>query len=112
MIFPRIEITEDIPEQYGGQFIPPWTIKIRPKYKDDAGLIAHEIEHFKQFIRTLGLHAILYNFVDKYKLLAEVKAYKVQLKYPCGNALVFADFISTKYNLAITKEEALKLLIG
>jgi hypothetical protein len=85
-------------------------ILIHPDYKDDIGLLAHEKEHVKQWFRTLGLHSFLYLLSDRYKLWAEVQAYRVQLKHSPGNEERFARFIAEKYGLDITIAEALELL--
>ena len=85
-------------------------IFIRPEYKDDQGLIEHEKVHRWQWVRTLGLHSFLYLLSDKYKLAAEVEAYKVQLVYSPGNQLRFAGFIAEKYGLNVSINKALELL--
>ena len=87
-------------------------IFIRPEHRNDAGLLAHEKVHVRQWWRTLGLHSFLYLFSKAYKLRAEVEAYKVQAKYAKGHDPMptYAHFIATKYNLNITEEEALALL--
>lgn len=83
---------------------------IRPEYKDDIGLREHEMTHVKQWFASLGLHSFLYLFCAKYKLWAEVQAYKVQLKYSPGREALFAGFIANRYGLDISQEEALRLL--
>lgn len=93
-----------------------FVVRIKETYKDDKGLLAHEIVHVKQWFLTLGLHSLLYRFSKSYRYLAEIKAYRKQLTYVQGNeksdvALIFAKFISTRYNLNVTKEEAFKDLI-
>lgn len=104
---------------YTDRFIPVWAagcargpfIFIRPRYKDDAGLLAHERVHVKQWLRTFGLHGLLYLLSDKYKLGAEVQAYKAQAAcYPDDRRPAFAKFISENYGLAITPAAALELL--
>lgn len=56
-------------------------IFIRPEFKGDAGLPAHEQTHVKQWFRTLGLHLFLYLLSDRYKLDCEVKCYREQAKH-------------------------------
>ena len=101
------------------RFIPSWAagcafgpiVLIRPKYKDDKGLVAHELMHVKQWVFTFGIHGFLYLLSDVYKLWAEVQAYKKQATYYDDDRLpMFAGFISTRYDLNITPENALKLL--
>lgn len=100
-------------------FIPKWAagcangplIFIRPKYKDDLGLLAHEKMHVWQWYRTFGVHSLLYLFSKKYKLAAEVEAYKEQAKhYTDDRSLRFAGFIARDYGLNISVEDAYKLL--
>lgn len=86
-------------------------IFIRPQYKDDAGLLAHEQTHVKQWLRTLGLHSFMYLLSDSYKLASEVEAYKEQAKhYPDDRMPLFAKYISDDYGLSVTAIDALKLL--
>jgi len=85
-------------------------IRVVEKYKDDEGLLEHELQHCRQFYRTLGIHGLLYKFSKKYRYEAEVEAYRIQLKY-CQDKKAsirkFAEFLSTKYNLDVTKTKAL-----
>ena len=100
--------------------VPKWAagcargplIFIRPQYKGDAGLVAHEQVHVRQaFIGLFIVHAWLYLLSDRYKLWCEVAAYKEQAKHYADDRLPqFAGFISHNYGLSITHQEALKLL--
>ncbi len=75
---------------YTNKFIPSGSagcargpcIFIRPDHRGDAGLLAHEQVHVSQWWRTLGLHSLLYLVSKKYRLAAEVEAYRKQLEYP------------------------------
>jgi hypothetical protein len=140
MVPALIRYTDDMPAWMGG-YAKWFYIAIRPKYKDDKGIHAHELEHVKQWwIVTLLTAAIicglvwytqaptvyynyalispmvlglLYDSVDKVKLWCEVWAYKAQLKhYSDDRTPLFAKFIAKDYGLKITEEEALKLLRG
>lgn len=89
-------------------------IKIQKSYKDDIGLLEHELTHSRQFYRTLGISAILYQF-KTWRYEYELKAYRVQLKYAHNKdwaAGKFAGFIANRYNIAVdvakVKEELLK----
>lgn len=89
--------TDKIAEGFAGCANGP-IIRIRPKYRADKGLLAHEIVHVKQFYRTFGMHGILYLLSEKYRFNAEVEAYREQTRY--GLSLVHAaTFIVTKYRL-------------
>ena len=85
-------------------------IFIRPEYRNDAGLLAHEKTHRAQWFLTFGLHSFLYLLFDFYKLDSEVEAFRVQLKHSPGREALFAKFIAEDYDLDITQAEALELL--
>ena len=79
-------------------------IFIRPKYKDDIGLLKHEKVHRWQWIFTLSIHSFLYLLVKRYRLWSEVMAYKKQLQYPPANGRdsyrrKYAHYIATNYGL-------------
>lgn len=113
-MFYSLKYTHDVPASFAG-YTWLWIIKIRPEYKDDKGLLAHEKTHVWQFWRTCGLHIFL-RLLDWYKLKIEVEAYSEQLCWPPANndpdhyRKIYAGFIATKYGLDITEEEAYKLL--
>jgi hypothetical protein len=107
--------TDNLPERFGGLFCGLW-IKIRPKYKHDLGLLEHELTHARQFWRTLGLYAILYQF-RSWRLKFEVEGYRVQEQfYPRVDKqyyrLLFATFLAEKYHLKISVGEAYDALWG
>lgn len=107
-----IYINAFIPDEFAGITIGPISF-IRPQYKDDSGLKAHEIVHQKQFWRTLGFGVPLWYLLSKkYRLKCELEAYKVQMQDPIRpiSAIKAADLLSSRYRLNITFEEALKLL--
>lgn len=99
-----------IPSKFSGLAIGPF-ILIRPSHKDNKGLLEHEKVHVRQFWRTAGMHGIIYKLSKQYRLKCEVEAYKEQMKYQTTDKrAVFAGFISTKYGLDITQEQAIELL--
>ena len=107
-----LSYTSRIPTKFGGLARGPF-VKIRPKYMNDIGLHHHEMTHVKQWYRTFGFHGLLYKYNHDYKLKAEVEAYKVQLKHceqPKYNIYLFADYITKKYGLDVSRDEALQLL--
>lgn len=86
-------------------------IFIHPDYRHDKGLLEHEKVHRKQWLRTIGLHGLLYRFVPEYRLAAEIEAFREQAKhYPDDRMPRFAELIASNYKLKITAENALKLL--
>lgn len=99
-----------IPKQHQACTRGP-VILIRPEYKGDNGLLEHEKVHRRQWLRTFGLHSLLYIFVPDYRLEAEVEAFREQLKhYPDDRRQRFAELIAENYGLDITPDEALALL--
>lgn len=109
MFYKVIYTNKLIPAKFAAKTIGP-IILMRPQYKDDTGLLEHEKVHVRQFWSTLGLFGIPYYFSKKYRLKYELEAYKEQLKYyKEDKRSLFAYYLSTKYDLDITHEEALKL---
>jgi hypothetical protein len=107
----KLEYTDNLPEGKAGQ-AKFWFIKIRPSYKDDIGLLNHEIEHVRQFWRYgLLVHQVLYPLSKQYRLKCEVEAYKIQLKYYTDDRTeLFAEFICNNYSLNVEKEDVIKML--
>lgn len=109
-------------------------IRINPKYKNNAGLIAHEEMHIKQWywcmfpmlilcviawfcgyqhigfygaIAAVFLKGLLYTFVPMVRLAFEVQAYRKQLIIVGPQYLEsFAKAITNDYDLNITLDEA------
>ena len=87
-------------------------ILILKKYKDDKGLHEHEKTHVKQWWKMgLLIHSLLYKFNKKYRYKCELEAYGVQMRYSNYPEL-YAKYISTRYNLDVSYEEALRNLKG
>lgn len=77
-------------------------ISIVEKYKDDRGLLEHELQHCRQFYRTFTLHGFLYRFISKYRYAMEIECYRIQLTFAKDyeSALNhFANFLATRYKL-------------
>lgn len=90
-------------------------VRIKTEYKDDEGILQHELCHCEQWYKTLGLHSLLYPLSKTYRLNSEVAAYKVQLKYcsdKADGAERFAERICRDYGLDVTvvKEDVIKML--
>ena len=86
-------------------------IFIRPRYKDDKGLLEHEKVHVRQWFRTLGLHGFIYALSKRYRLKCEVEAYKEQLKhYPEDKTVLFAGYIAMFYGLHLSESSVVELL--
>ena len=82
------------------------------RIRHDERILRHEAEHVRQWRCTLGLHSLLYLLVKSYRLYAEVRAYREQLKYlPAINHAeqsrkLYAGFITRDYGLDMSVEEA------
>lgn len=55
-----------------------FTIRVKPRYRNDLSVITHEVAHVKQIMRTSGFHYLFYNFSDKYRYKSELEAYANQ----------------------------------
>ena len=73
-------ITNWMPERFAGYHIVD-IVLIRPDYKDDEGLIQHELTHVKQNLRTLFWSGIKQYWDKNHKLNRECEAYAIQLQY-------------------------------
>lgn len=88
---------------------------INKAYKNDEGLLQHELTHVKQFYKYMIIPFCILGYTNKYKLKFEVEAYKVQLGY-CSKELKeyylnkYAELIANTYGLPISKAEAILLL--
>jgi hypothetical protein len=100
-----------VPEGSAGATRGP-VIFIRPEKRGDEGLYRHELAHVRQSLAgLLVVHALLYLLVPRYRLWAEVQAYREQSRYYLEDRIpLFARFIAEKYRLNITAAEAEKLL--
>jgi hypothetical protein len=102
-------IFDDINEEYDKM-----DFNILKKYKNDRGLLEHELQHCRQFYRTLGIHAVLYKLSANYRYKAELECYRVQLRYAKSSFTAvkyFTKYLTTRYNLkldAATVEKDLK----
>lgn len=98
-----------IPKRFAATTYGPF-IFIRPEKKSDAGLLAHEQTHVRQFWRN-PFFGIAYCLSKEARLKYEVEAYREQLKFSPDKADAFALALSTKYGLDITKDEAFVRLL-
>lgn len=111
MQWPKLTIyTDRLPEWAGGQARGPLVL-IRPRYRNDSGLHAHEAEHVRQWyiawaictalvlpvaaalgageawmivLSSLGMtaHGALYHLVRRYRAWCEARAYAIQAQHP------------------------------
>ena len=80
-------------------------IQIATKYKEDEGILRHELTHAKQYGNLFWLHLLLSNF-DRYILYIELDAYREQIKaYNYKNQedylWIIETLISEKYGINI-----------
>ena len=93
-------------------------ITIVKRYKDDKGLLAHELEHAKQFyLHGLIIHKYLYKFWKYYRFWCELKAYARQWKVSNGDEKLKDLFVlrielcyNLNYSRSYIKEKFNKLL--
>lgn len=142
MRYPSLTIyTDKLPEDVGGCANGP-VVRIRTKYRDDTGIHAHEAEHVRQWwmgvligvlaaltilsipsvwsawwplalIAGCALHPLAYGLLPRYRLWAEARAYRIQIKhYPDDRARLFAGFLASRYGLNISIEEAANALLN
>jgi hypothetical protein len=99
-----------IPKKFAAMTRGPFVL-IRPDYKQDKGLLEHELIHVKQWWKNPLFHALRYKFSTKYRLQCELEAYKHQLKfYENDNIYLFASYIVNKYKVNSSLSEVVKLL--
>lgn len=79
-------------------------IKIRPKYRDDFGILMHELRHVEQFYLSKGLHYWKYRDDEWYRLRSEAKAFAIQLHFTPGRYNYFLQMLTDNYELTQTSE--------
>jgi hypothetical protein len=99
-----------IPARFAGTTSGPFVF-IRPEFKNDIGLLNHELVHVKQFWKN-PLMSLLYQFSKTYRLRYEAEAYKTQLEYAPGRLDLFAGFLVSNYNLQITLDQARQAILS
>lgn len=58
-----------------------FVILIRPEFKGDEGLLAHEMVHTEQVLRTKGLHIIKMLVSKEYRFESEAEAYATSVNH-------------------------------
>jgi len=125
-IFPVfISYTEDMNLPWQAGYASGPRVYLLPHYRNDVGMLAHEIQHARQWYKSVGTHGIIKSLSDNYKLAIEVEAYAVQyLSYgrvdrsiehmvdnaPMGKVPLYAMWISTHYGLKIDAVSAQVML--
>ena len=101
-----------IPARFAGVTVGPMVF-IRPSYRDDAGLHAHELTHARQFWRSAGILGLLWMISKSWRLRLEVEAYRAQLDADDQRAsreIIFSGYLATRYGLGISQDQALELI--
>jgi len=135
MNFPHITIyTDNLPEDVGGD-ARLFIVRIKNKYRDDAGIHRHEYTHVNQFWAMLILfitlvcltvyicdydqsylalslfgisfHALLYITIKDYRLYCEASAYAAQTMPDKSDLDVMARRLTSyRYNLGLSVSDA------
>ena len=92
------------------QAISVWpVILVLPDQAGNAGLIEHEMVHYREQAWIAPLWWLRYALSKSFRLEAEVRAYKRQIKVG-GISRLTAAAMLLNYGLDITLEQALQLL--
>lgn len=102
--------TNWLPARFDGFTIGPLSL-IRPAFRDDAGLQAHEAVHRAQFVGN-PLMGLLYLFSARHRLAAEAAAYHAQLIHQPEALDKFAQLLATDYRLDITRQQAKEAILA
>jgi hypothetical protein len=112
MIPKRVIYTNAMDNKYGGycKYYPfRCEISLRPKYKDDKGILEHEKAHARQYGRLFWIHSGLGMVSGWYRLLIELEAYREQVKaYSYKSSKEYEWIVRAlrdKYRLNISENE-------
>ena len=137
MKLPHLVIyTDRLPDGVAGAANGP-LVRIRPACRSDAGLHAHEYRHVQQWYQaaamtaamlaclamasglpwwqllpaSLASHPLAYLLWPRYRLWAELEAYRVQMRYGLSAGLAAARLASPVYTLGLSPAQARALLL-
>ena len=96
--------TDKIREPYDAFTAWPF-IFIRPEYKDDQALIAHERVHYESMAWVTPFWWLCYALSKSFRWAQEVKAYRVQIAAG-GISLEDATYMLCTYKTGHTSEQA------
>lgn len=105
-------IKTNLPRLFGawGLTVAPF-IFVVPEHANDQPLIEHELVHYREQLRWLVVPWwIAYLVSRKFRLNAELRAYRVQISLGGCTVDEAARWLSTLYWLRISQDEAKKLL--
>ncbi|MFW0755462.1 hypothetical protein ACN1C3_12040 [Pseudomonas sp. H11T01] len=130
-----LKYADNLSDKFGGEKYGP-LIKIRPKHKEDPGLLVHQKTHVRQwytvmatllviavagwmsvtplFLSLAGLapfgHQLLYRYVRSYRRWCEVRAYHQIAAGGYTNKEFAVNALVEKYDLGLNINEARALL--
>ena len=84
-------------------------IFIRPEYKDNAAMIAHEMVHYKDMAWITPFWWLRYTFSKSFRWAQEVEAYRVQIAMGGITAPGAAELL-VQYDTGHTYDQALAAL--
>lgn len=139
MKLPHLVIyTDHLPDGVAGAANGP-LIRIRPAYRSDAGIHAHEYQHVIQWYQEgmagmlvlallalvggghwplalaiapagMATHPLGYALCASHRLWCEVQAYQVQMRHGLSLDDAVARLMSPRYKLGLRRQDALRLL--
>lgn len=139
MKLPHLVIyTDRLPDGVAGAANGP-LVRIRPEYRGDAGIHAHEYQHVIQWYQegALGMvlvallalaasvhwplalaiapagmagHSLGYALCTSHRLWCEVQAYRVQMRHGLDLDTAALRLMSPRYRFGLRRQDALRLL--
>lgn len=105
-----VQYVDALPDGFAGRANAIY-IKILLGYKEDRGILEHELVHVKQCYRTFFMHGLIYRLSKSYRLSSEAEAYATQLKInKIDGKEDYTDFYAKRiteiYDLNVTFNEA------
>lgn len=88
-----------------------FVILVRPEFRDNKGLMAHELVHVAQFWRN-PLMGWFYRFSVKHRYKYELEAHQAQYRHSPELAVFLANNLTDNYNLKITFQQAYLAITG
>lgn len=103
-----IVTTNFVPHGFDALTLWPFVF-VRPERADDAPLMAHEMVHYREQAWRTPVWVLRYLLSRRFRLAAEVRAYKVQIALGGITPDGAADML-LRYDLDITNDQALEAL--
>lgn len=105
---------------YSGFLMPAWMdgraigpiVQIRPSRRGDQSMLAHELEHVRQWREAPILMPLRYLLSRRWRLRYEAEAFRAQVRLDPAAITSCAALLATKYRLGLSYRDALNLLEG